>query len=121
MGASVECRVPFLDHKFVEFALSLPQSLLYQPHEPKRLLKKAVSSLLPSEIMNRPKQGFGVPITEWFVELLGENARSTLRQFARETDYFDPREIEELITRQRTHQMWYLYNFVLWWRRYIHR
>ena len=121
MGASVECRVPFLDHKFVEFALSLPQSLLYQPHEPKRLLKKAVSGLLPSEIINRPKQGFGVPITEWFFELLGENARSTLRQFARETDYFDPREIEELITRKRTTQMWYLYNFVLWWRRYIGR
>ena len=74
---------------------------------------------LPPELLNRPKQGFGVPITEWFVDLLGEEARSTLRKFARETDYFDPREVEELIRRRRTTQMWYLYNFVLWWRRYI--
>jgi asparagine synthase (glutamine-hydrolysing) len=119
MGASIECRVPFLDHKFVEFALSLPQRLLYQPGQPKRLLKKAVSGLLPPEIMNRPKQGFGVPITEWFMDLLGEQVRSSLRQFARETDYFDPQEVEELIRRRRVTQLWYLYNFVLWWQCYI--
>ncbi len=46
-------------------------------------------------------------------------ARSTLREFARETDYFDLREVEELIRRRRTTQMWYLCNFVLWWQRYI--
>ena len=44
-----------------------------------------------------------------------------LRRFARETDYFDPAEIEELIRRRRFTQMWYLYNFVLWWKRYIAR
>jgi asparagine synthase (glutamine-hydrolysing) len=119
MGASIEGRVPFLDHKFVEFALSLPQRLLYQPGQPKRLLKRAVASRLPPEILNRPKQGFGVPIYEWFMDLLGETARAALREFARETDYFDAGEIEELIRRRRTAQMWYLYNFVLWWRRYI--
>ncbi len=119
MGASVECRVPFLDHRFVEFALGLPQRLVHRPGQPKSLLKKAVAGLLPQEIIDRPKQGFGVPITEWFVGLLGESVRSALREFANETDYFDPAEIEELIRRRRTTQMWYLYNFVLWWRRYI--
>ena len=119
MGASIECRVPFLDHKFVEFALSLPQSLVYRPGQPKHLLKRAVSNLLPPEIICRPKQGFGVPITEWFFDALGDKARALLRQFARETDYFDPAEIEQLIVRKRTQQLWYLYNFVLWWKRYI--
>ena len=119
MGASIECRVPFLDHKFVEFALSLPQSLVYRPGQPKHLLKKAVASLLPQEIINRPKQGFGVPITEWFLDVLGDTVRATLRQFVKETDYFNPAEIEEIIRRRRTQQMWYLYNFVLWWKRYI--
>ena len=119
MGTSIECRVPFLDHKFVEFALSLPQSVVYRRGQPKSLLKKAVAGMLPPEIINRPKQGFGVPITEWFVDLLGDTARSVLREFARETDYFDPREIEELIRRRRTNQIWYLYNFALWWKRYI--
>lgn len=121
MGTSIECRVPFLDHKFVEFVLGLPQKLVYQPGNPKSLLKKAVAGLLPPEIIHRPKQGFGIPITEWFVDLMGESVRTTLREFARETDYFDPAEIEELIQRRRTTQMWYLYNFVLWWKRYIRR
>ncbi len=119
MGASIEGRVPFLDHKVVEFVLGLPQRLLHRPGQPKRLLKRAVASRLPVEILDRPKQGFGVPIYEWFMDLLGERARGALREFARETDYFDPTEIEELIERRRTAQMWYLYNFVLWYRRYI--
>lgn len=119
MGASIECRVPFLDHKFIEFALGLPQKLVYQPGHPKSLLKSAVSGLLSPDIINRPKQGFGVPVTEWFVDLLGDEVRASLRSFARETDYFNPAEIEEIISRCRNTQMWYLYNFVLWWRRYI--
>lgn len=119
MGASIECRVPFLDHKFVEFALGLPNRLLYRPGQPKALLKQAVGSILPNEIINRPKQGFGVPITEWFVDLMGDEVRATLRAFVKETDYFNPVEIEEIITRRRNTQMWYLYNFVLWWKRYI--
>lgn len=119
MGASIECRVPFLDHRLVEYALSLPQRVVYQPGQPKRLLKRAVENLIPAEILHRPKQGFGVPITEWFFDALGERARATLRQFARETDYFDPAEIEQLIARRRTTPMWYVYNFALWWRRYI--
>ena len=121
MGASIECRVPFLDHKFVEFTLGLPQQLIHRPGEPKSLLKQAVAGLLPREIIQRPKQGFGVPITDWFVDLLGDEVRSTLRKFARDTDYFDPAEIEQLIARRRSTQMWYLYNFVLWWKRYIVR
>jgi asparagine synthase (glutamine-hydrolysing) len=119
MGASIECRVPFLDHKFVEFALSLPQRVVHRPGQPKSLLKKAVAGLLPDEIIHRPKQGFGVPITEWFVDLMGDRVRDTLRQFARDTDYFNAGEIEELLRRRRTTQMWYLYNFALWWKRYI--
>ena len=81
----------------------------------------AVAGLLPPEIIHRPKQGFGIPITEWFMESMGESVRTSLRAFAHETDYFDPAEIEQLIQRRRTSQMWYLYNFVLWWKRYIHR
>lgn len=119
MGASIECRVPFLDHKFVEFALGLPDRLLYRPGQPKALLKQAVSSILPHEIIHRPKQGFGVPITEWFVDLMGDEVRATLRAFVKETDYFNPVEVEEIIKRRRNTQMWYLYNFVLWWKRYI--
>ncbi len=119
MGTSIECRVPFLDHKFIEFALGLPNRLLHQPGQSKVLLKKAVETILPREIIHRPKQGFGVPITEWFVDLMGDEVRATLRSFVRETDFFDPAEVEEIITRRRNTQMWYLYNFALWWKRYI--
>jgi asparagine synthase (glutamine-hydrolysing) len=119
MGASIECRVPFLDHVFVEFALGLPQRVLHQPGQPKRLLKRAVAGLLPAGIIDRPKQGFGVPITEWFMDALGESARAVLRQFVRETDWFNPAEVEELIRRRRAQQLWYLYNFALWWKRHL--
>ena len=119
MGTSIEGRVPFLDFELVEFALSLPQSVLYRTGEGKRLLKLAVAGLLPSEVINRPKQGFSVPINEWFVDLLGEEARAAVRKFVRDTDLFDPLEIEQLIRRRRSGQLWYLYNFVLWWRRYL--
>jgi hypothetical protein len=53
------------------------------------------------------------------MEALGEQARAALRQFARETDYFNAAEIEVLIRRGRSTQLWYLYNLALWWRRFI--
>jgi asparagine synthase (glutamine-hydrolysing) len=119
MGASIECRVPFLDHRLVEFALGLPEKLLHQPGQAKRLLKRAVAPLLPAEIIRRPKQGFGVPLHQWFVEAVGDEVRSVLQAFTRETDFFNPAEIEAIIRGRRDTQMWYLYNFALWHKRYI--
>ena len=65
MGVSLEARVPFLDHKLVEFSLGIPESIRIRNLTQKHILKKAMRGILPNEIIERSKQGFGVPIYEW--------------------------------------------------------
>ncbi len=66
MGTSVEARVPFLDHKLVEFALTMPQELKYHKGITKYILKRAAQGILPHEIIYRKKVGFAAPTTRWF-------------------------------------------------------
>ena len=66
MAASIEQRVPYLDHELVEFAATLPPHLKIKSRETKYLLKQIVRPNLPDEILSRPKQGFGVPLNRWF-------------------------------------------------------
>ncbi len=66
MNNSLEVRVPFLDHRVVEFAFSLPTSYKINDAMKKRILQDAGKHLLPPEIYNRPKQGFEVPLIKWF-------------------------------------------------------
>ncbi|WP_447979459.1 asparagine synthase (glutamine-hydrolyzing) [Candidatus Nitrospira bockiana] len=66
MAASIELRVPFLDHRLVEFAARLPADLKIRNGETKYLLKKAVESDLPHDVVYRTKKGFPVPIAQWF-------------------------------------------------------
>jgi asparagine synthase (glutamine-hydrolysing) len=66
MAASLEARVPFLDHNMVEFAYSIPTKFKRNGYKP--VLNRAMSDLLPERTRNREKHGFGVPVTEWFRE-----------------------------------------------------
>ena len=68
MACGLECRAPLLDHELVEFALSLPIGWRMG----KRILKDWAADLLPADLLNRPKMGFGVPIGEWFRDELRE-------------------------------------------------
>ncbi len=120
MGVSLEGRVPFLDHKFVELAMSIPQSLKTKNGTLKYLLKKAVRGLIPDELIDRPKQGFGVPVHEWVFDRLGQRTREALDEFCRETDFFDPRAVMEMADSGRNASLWYLLNVALWWKEYIH-
>jgi len=121
MGTSLEARVPFLDHKFVELAMSIPARVKIGDGSLKYLLKKAVRGLVPDEIIDRPKQGFGVPVHEWFFGRLGARARTELDRFCRETGYFDRREVFRLVDSGAGPQVWYLLNFALWWRANVAR
>jgi len=121
MGASLEARVPFLDHKFVELAMSIPTRIKIGDGRLKYLLKKTVRGLIPQELIDRPKQGFGVPVHEWFFGRLGERTRAELDRFCRETGYFDRREVFRLLDAGAGVQVWYLLNFALWWRAYVAR
>jgi asparagine synthase (glutamine-hydrolysing) len=119
MGVSLEGRVPFLDHKFVELAMSIPQSLKTKNGVPKYILKKAVHGLIPDELIHRKKQGFGVPVHEWFFDRLGEVAQKELKVFCERTDFLDPTQVQRLIASGSGPQVWYLLNFALWWKEYL--
>jgi asparagine synthase (glutamine-hydrolysing) len=119
MGVSLEGRVPFLDHKFVEMAMSIPQSIKIKNGALKYILKKAVRGLIPDELIDRKKQGFGVPIYEWFFDQLGKMAQQELYDFCNHTDFLDWTEVEQLIMRGNGPQVWYLLNFALWWKEYV--
>jgi len=119
MGVSLEARVPFLDHRFVELAMSIPERSKTNGGTLKHILKKAVRGVIPDELIDRPKQGFGVPIHEWFFDRLGAEARRTLDEFCRETDLLDRDEVLAVVDRKRTAETWYLLNLALWHKEYI--
>jgi asparagine synthase (glutamine-hydrolysing) len=114
MATSLEARVPFLDHKFVEFAMSITQNVKYQNNELKYILKKSVEHLIPNEIVYRKKQGFRVPVTEWFLEKLGDFTKKKLMDFANRTEFFDKGSIEAMLNKQGSDLPWYILNFALW-------
>jgi asparagine synthase (glutamine-hydrolysing) len=78
MAASIESRVPFLDHKLVEFAASVPSRFKIRSHTGKHLLKQALEGLLPHTIIHRPKEGFPVPFDRWLRERFLVQIRSVL-------------------------------------------
>jgi asparagine synthase (glutamine-hydrolysing) len=119
MGVSLEGRVPFLDHEFVELAMSIPEKSKTNGGTLKHILKKAVRGVIPDELIDRPKQGFGVPVYEWFFDRLGDEARRELDTFTRDTDFLDRREVMRYIDEKRGPEVWYLLNFALWWKEYI--
>ena len=119
MATAVEARVPFLDHEFVTFAMGIPQAVKVVRGELKHLLKRAVAPVLPAEIVHRPKQGFNVPVAEWFLTELGPVVREVLRDFTREQPYFNPGYVERLLTANNGTKTWYLLNFALWHRHWI--
>ena len=113
MAVSLEARVPFLDHKFVELSMSIPQEAKTRNRELKHILKKAVRGLIPDDIIDRKKQGFGVPVDEMLLERLGEYTNKKISQFMERTDYFDKGKVAELM-RQKDNRVWFILNFILW-------
>jgi asparagine synthase (glutamine-hydrolysing) len=119
MGVSLEGRVPYLDHRFVELALSIPSSVKTDGGTLKGVLKQAVRGVIPDELIDRPKQGFGVPVHEWFRDRLGSKMRADLESFCADTDFLDPAGVRSLLDEGRGAQAWYLHNFAMWWREYV--
>ncbi len=119
MGVSLEGRVPFLDHKFVELAMSIPQSIKTKDGISKYILKKAVRGVIPDELIDRPKQGFGVPVYEWLYDKLGPRMREELESFCQETDFLDFQEVLRYFEGGHGPQIWYLFNLALWWKEFV--
>jgi len=120
MGVSLEGRVPFLDHKLVELAMSIPESAKTRNGELKHILKKGVRGLIPDQLIDRKKQGFGVPVYEWFFDRLGAQAKQELNDFCDRTDFLSKQAVMELFEdKKEGPRIWYLLNFALWHKEYI--
>ncbi len=123
MAASIEERVPFLDHRLVELAARIPVRLLTQGFRTKVLLRKALSPYLPAETLRRRKVGFTVPVGPWFRKSLNSFvADLLLAPDARSREYFNVANMENFVrehfdgVRDRQKQIWALVNFELWMR-----
>lgn len=126
MAVSLEARAPLLDHKLIEFVTRVPAALKLSGLETKYLLKRAVKDLVPAEILNRPKQGFGVPIQEWINQQLRSRIRDTLSDArTRQRGYVDSRYVAVLLDEhergRRDHSMslWALVMLELWHRQFF--
>jgi asparagine synthase (glutamine-hydrolysing) len=123
MAASIESRVPFLDHELVEFAIGIPQKFLISGLAGKEVLKKAVQDLLPHSIVRRTKLGFPTPWSRWMMGTRLESIEKFLledRSLGREL--FEPAAIQRIFRehrqRRRDHcdRIWRLLNLELWQR-----
>jgi asparagine synthase (glutamine-hydrolysing) len=126
MAHSLEVRVPFLDHRLLELAATIPASLKLRGMERKHILKRAVADLLPPEVRNRRKMGFSVPLTVWFRKELRAFVEDVLSPGAvRESGVFHYPEVRRLLDEHFTcrenhdNQIWGLITFMLWHREYL--
>ena len=121
MAHSLEARAPFLDHRLVEFTASLPVSWKLKGLRKKHLLKRSQQGRLPRWVLNRRKQGFNSPVSEWFQGPLLAFARDAMAD-RRIDDWFDRRAIEGLWTahldksRDNGLKLLALLGFALWLR-----
>lgn len=119
MAVSLEGRVPFLDYKFVEYAMSIPSTMKTKNGELKYILKKTVEGVIPNEIIYRKKQGFGAPVYDWFMDRLGDISKEKIAHFNNETETFSPEFLEKLYAEKQGDRVWYLLNLAAWWEEYI--
>jgi asparagine synthase (glutamine-hydrolysing) len=126
MAHSIESRVPLLDNEVIEFASTLPASLKIANGRRKHVLKEAARRLLPPEILDRRKQGFGVPLGVWFRGGLTDVFSDVLRSpTTRQRGYFAPAFIDRMVgehlsgKRDHTLRLWQLLVFELWHRQYL--
>jgi asparagine synthase (glutamine-hydrolysing) len=125
MAHSLEAREPLLDHRLVEFAAAIPPAMLLRGGTTKWIFKEAMRGVLPDDIIDRRKQGFGIPLGRWFRGKLGGFVRDLLlTKRSRERGFFNPDAVADLV---RSHeagrpldmQIWTLLSFELWCRAFI--
>lgn len=123
MAVSLEVRVPILDHRVVEFAWTLPQSLKTKGPTNKWLLREVLHRYVPRDIMERPKMGFGVPINSWLRTDLRDWAESLLEPVRMQQEGFlNPEPIQRLWkdhlsgVRNRHYALWPILMFQAWLR-----
>ncbi len=128
MANSLEVRVPFLDHKVVNFAFNLPRAFKINESMKKKILQDAFREELPQEVYNRPKHGFEVPLLSWFRNELRSTIENDLlsNAFIETQGIFNPIAIKELKQRlfssnpnDSAATVWAILVFNKWWKKYM--
>jgi asparagine synthase (glutamine-hydrolysing) len=126
MAASIESRVPFLDHKLVEFATRVPRQFKLRGCDGKHIVKQAMRQILPKSILNRKKMGFPVPLNQWFRQGFDRAVRCVLlSDRTRARGIFNETFVNGLLSahvqgvRDHTDALWTVLNFELWARIFI--
>lgn len=128
MAFSLESRVPFLDYRVVEFALSLPIEYKYKDGNQKRILKDIAYDYVDKDLLDRPKQGFGVPIYEWLqTDFKGMTQNYFEENFLKRQGIFNPYKINEMVNEFKNRHnpeiarnIWTILVFQMWWEQYLH-
>lgn len=127
MANSLEVRVPFLDHKIVDFAFSLPAEYKIDRNSRKKILKDAFRKELPEEILSRSKQGFEVPLLKWFQTELRSIITDDLlcEKFVQDQGIFNYIEIKKMLKQLFSNnpddsvaRVWGLIVFQYWWKKH---
>jgi asparagine synthase (glutamine-hydrolysing) len=126
MSASIESRVPFIDHHLVEFAARLPARMKLSGFTTKRILRDAMKGVVPTSILNRSKMGFPVPFEHWAAGHWHQVVRDVLLdRRARERGLMNPQAVTRLLDDHRSgvrrggDAIWALLNLELWHRTFI--
>lgn len=125
MAASLEARMPFMDHELAAFASALPDTMRVRGKTTKWILREAMKRLLPQEILERPKVGFRVPVNEWFQGPMKDYLYDHLTgPSSRTRAYYNPAALDKLLSDhvngRQNHEklLWSLLNLEIWHREY---
>jgi asparagine synthase (glutamine-hydrolysing) len=113
MQSSIEARVPFLDHKLIEYILTIPEKIIFDKKTTKPLLKHVANKYIPQKIYSRTKQGFRAPVGEW-IKKDQEYFYDSIRSFNSSTNLFNSKSLEKIISGRNYQKKWYLSNLAKW-------
>ena len=126
MAVGLEARVPFLDHRLVDFAWRLPLEFKTHGSQSKRILRQVLARYVPPHLFERPKMGFDVPLGEWLRGPLRPWVEELLKPSELQTQgIFRPAPIREKWMehvdgkRDRTTQLWSVLMFQAWWQKWM--
>jgi asparagine synthase (glutamine-hydrolysing) len=128
MASGLEVRVPFLDHRLVEMAMSIPEDYKIKPHQAKALLRDILAEYIPGRLSQRSKHGFEVPLLNWFRNELKTTIQKEVLEpsFIHDQGIFDEKVTSKLVRKLFTvnpgdshAHIWALIVFQAWWKKYF--
>lgn len=125
MANSLEARVPFLDHRFVEFAFNIPSDYKIRDGVEKFILKGAAKKILPDKVIERKKHGFNVPIKIWFRESRDIIDHYMDKELLKQVEHLNAEKVTRVWNKHRRNRgdyeffLWKVLNYAIWWEEYM--